>query len=103
MKKLTIIAALATSVVLTACGDDDSVSASNAGSCKVTSTDNSATATTSVAGVSTTTTFTITEEGYTITYGGYGVEGSEPIDVPNKSITKDELVEMATKACDMVN
>ena len=99
MKKLMVFAAMAAAMTFIACGDDDSASAS--GSCTVKSTDNSATATMSAAGITTTSTFTLTEDGYKITYGGYGSEGMEPIEVPNKNITKDDLVKMANKVCSM--
>lgn len=102
MKKLALIAALAMAAVFTACGDDDSVSASTKTECKVTSTDNSATATTSVAGVTTTSTYTLTENGYKITYGGYGSEGMPETEVPNENITKDDLVDMANQVCELL-
>ena len=99
MKKIMILAAMAAAMTFTACGDDDSTSASSAESCKVTTTDNSATTTMSAAGISTTTTLTLTENGYRMTYGGFGSESLDPIDVPNKDITLDELVEIAHKLC----
>ena len=100
MKKMLILAAVA-AAVLTACGDDDSTSANSFG-CTVSSTDNSATATMAVPGYTTTITYTITEEGYRITYGGTGAESYDPIDMPSsKPVTKDELVEMAQKNCQM--
>jgi hypothetical protein len=101
MKKMLILAAVA-AAVLTACGDDDSASATPSLGCTVSSTDNSATATMSVAGYSTTKTYTVTEEGYRITFGGYGAEANEPIDMPSSTpVTKDDLVEMAQKTCAM--
>lgn len=102
MKKLALIAALATAAVFTACGDEDGVSASTDTSCKVTSTDNSATATTTVAGVTSTSTFTLTDDGYKITYGGYGYEGMKPTEMPG-NYTIDDLVDMANKLCNTLN
>ena len=99
IKKLALIAALAMAAVFTACGDDDSVSASTKTECKVTSTDNSATATTSVAGVTTTSTYTLTENGYKITYGSEGMPETE---VPNEDITKEDLVDMANQVCELL-
>ena len=106
MKKISIIAAIAVASVLTACGDDDSSSTTAPSSddvgCKVTSTDNSVTATTSYAGYSSSTIFTITADGYKMSYSGYGSEGLPETDVPTK-VTKDQLLEIANEYCETMN
>ena len=104
MKKISIIAAIAVASVLTACGDDDSSStaASTDVGCKVTSTDNSVTATTSVGGYSSSVIYTITADGYKMSYSGYGSEGLPETDVPAK-VTKDQLLEIANEYCKTMN
>ena len=103
MKKISIIAAVAVAALFTACNDDStSASAAPQVECKVTTTESSATATMIAAGMSTTTTFMLTEDGYKIIYDGVGAENMEPVEVPTK-VTKDELVEMANKSCEMMN
>ncbi len=102
MKKLALIAALGAAAIFTACGDDDEdISGSSVQmDCKVTTTDNSATATMSAAGFTSSTTFTVTETGYRMSYGGYDAEKYEPMDI-NGSYSKDDMVDMANQVCEM--